>query len=704
MTKKLKDIAGGRTHSGEDYEVHRQREAQRSRDKSRSGRDIGPIPPCLNPERRAACSKSLKLFCETYFRAIFYLAWCRNQLKTIEKIEVTVFRGGLFAVAEPRGEGKTRLCEAGALLGILEGYRRFIVPIGATTEEANNSLESMKNSLAHNDLLLEDYPEVCYPVRCLEGITARARGQLCEGRPTNMVWTRNKIVLPSIPGSKSAGGVIRTAGLTGQIRGMYHKCASGEVIRPDQVILDDPQTDESAMSLSQNRQREKIISGAVLGLAGPGKKISAVMPCTVIAPGDMADSILDRKKHPEWHGERMKMVYEWPKRMDLWEQYREIRHESLQNDGAGEPATKFYRKHRKEMDAGAVVAWPERKEDDEISGLQCAMNLRFRDEKVFFSEYQNDPLPLDDAPSSEVRLDPDLIVQLVNGIPRCTVPLWSTRITAFIDVQKACLWWMVCAWSDGFTGAIVDYGTWPDQQKENFTLSQVSKTLQRAFPRAGLEGAIRGGLDGLGAHLLARDWIRQDKSIARIDRLFVDANWGDSTDTVYGWCEQSPHSAVITPAHGRFIGATSTPFSEYKKRPGERVGTHWRMPLSAGKRSIRHIVTDVNWWKSFMFRRFATNKGDKGSLSMFGRRPQQHEMLAEHLTSEKPVPVTAKGRTVNEWKLIRPGRDNHWWDCLVGCAVAASMQGISLEGEAGATATRKKTKLSELQAQKRAHR
>jgi hypothetical protein len=40
-----------------------------------------------------------------------------------------------------------------------------------------------------------------------------------------------------------------------------------------------------------------------LRLAGPGKKISGIMPYTVIRPGDMADRILDRDKHPQWQGE-----------------------------------------------------------------------------------------------------------------------------------------------------------------------------------------------------------------------------------------------------------------------------------------------------------------------------------------------------------------------------------------------------------------
>ena len=61
----------------------------------------------------------------------------------------------------------------------------------------------------------------------------------------------------------------------------------GRSVRPSLVVLDDPQTDESARSLSQCAARESILAGAVLGLAGPGTKISGIMPCTVIRPGDV---------------------------------------------------------------------------------------------------------------------------------------------------------------------------------------------------------------------------------------------------------------------------------------------------------------------------------------------------------------------------------------------------------------------------------
>jgi len=57
-----------------------------------------------------------------------------------------------------------------------------------------------------------------------------------------------------------------------------------------------------------------------------------------------------------------------------------------------------------------------------------------------------------------------------------------------------------------------------------------------------------------------------------------------------------------------------------------------------------------------------------------------HQLLAEHLTAEYRVKTEARGLAVDEWK-AKPGNpDNHWLDCLVGCAVAGSIQGAALFG------------------------
>ncbi len=53
---------------------------------------------------------------------------------------------------------------------------------------------------------------------------------------------------------------------------------------------------------------------------------------------------------------------------------------------------------------------------------------------------------------------------------------------------------------------------------------------------------------------------------------------------------------------------------------------------------------------------------------------------------------------MDEWK-VRAGKpDNHWLDCLVGCAVAASVQGAVLYGtDSEPRPVRQRIKLSELQ-------
>ncbi|MFM7867573.1 MAG: hypothetical protein ACKPHU_25455, partial [Planctomycetaceae bacterium] len=141
---------------------------------------------------------------------------------------------------------------------------------------------------------------------------------------------------------------------------MKFKRPDGQTVRPSLVVLDDPQTDESARSPSQCAARESILAGAVLGLAGPGRKISGIMPCTVIRPEDMADRILDREKHPQWQGQRTKMVYSFPTNEKLWAQYAQVRADSLRQEKCLSEATLFYREHQDAMDAGSVIAWPER--------------------------------------------------------------------------------------------------------------------------------------------------------------------------------------------------------------------------------------------------------------------------------------------------------------------------------------------------------
>jgi len=669
------------------YSRKKERARQREADQTKRGQDIGD-PPRLTPSasrRRNRAAKSFRAFCEEFFPDSFNMEWSDDHFKVITAIERAVRSGGLFALAMPRGSGKSTLSRTAAICAILHGYCHYVCIIAATATRAEQILDGIKVSLRFNAKLYEHYPVELHGIIKLEGEARRCLGQKHDGKSTQSEWKAKKVVFPTMYGrrkSKAAGAVLTAAGLTGgEIRGQNHTLADGETVqRPDLVLCDDPQTRESAASELQTTNRVALLNGDVLGMAGPGKKISGIMPCTVICPDDMAEQILNRERSPEWQGERMQMLYQFPTNEDLWEQYAELRFQSFRQDGDGSEATEFYKANQEEMDAGSMVAWPARKNEDEASGLQHAMNLKLRDESAFWAEYQNDPK---DFQLGEAMLSADEIAGKVNGIERGTVSLECDLLTAHIDVHENLLYYVVAGWSRRFAGNIVDYGVFPEQRRSYFSTHGARFTmLSVSEPGTDLDGAIWGGLKHLVGQLFSREWMREDGATMRLRRCLIDANWGRYTDLVYKFCRESSHAGSLLPAHGRYVGAAGEPLGinkhdeRIRPKPGEEAGLNWVIRRNR-RRVIRHIVFDANFWKSFVHDRLRTADGSQGCLRLFGKPRTDHKLFADHMTAEHPERVESKNRVVDEWKL-RPGRENHYLDNVVGAAVAASVEGVSL--------------------------
>jgi phage terminase large subunit GpA-like protein len=242
----------------------------------------------------------------------------------------------------------------------------------------------------------------------------------------------------------------------------------------------------------------------------------------------------------------------------------------------------------------------------------------------------------------------------------------------------------------------VDYGTYPEQALSYFTTREVERTLRRVHPGTGMEGAVYAGLEALCGRLLAQEWKRDDGAVMRVGLCFVDQGW--LTDVVHQYCRQSKYAALLMPARGHGITASQKPISEYDRKRGDRIGHHWWVPGVARRRPLRHVEVDTNYWKSFVHERLGTAMGDPGCLSVFGRKAVQHRLFAEHVTAEYRVRTEGRGRTVDEWKLPGHKPDNHWFDCVVGCAAAASMLGVEHIGASGyLRAEGKRLRLSELQ-------
>jgi hypothetical protein len=642
---------------------------------SRKGRDIAPAPKVENRKRRDAAAGCLRTFLETYFPGTFALAWSDDHLKALARLEAVVAGGGQYALAMPRGSGKTSIVERAALWAVLTGRRRFVLIAAANESLAEQSLGRLKAELEHNALLLADWPKAVYPIRRLESQARRCVGQLYEGERTCITWQRKRLVLPTMPGpdNEASGAVLHVAGLTGAVRGLSHVDVAGRTIRPDLLLVDDPQDRDSARSVIQTAERLALLNGDLLGLAGPGQRIAALATVTVIHPHDLAAQLLDDAKNAAWQGERFKLVYQWASRADLWDEYAKLRAEGFRPGGdRGEGATDFYRRHRADMDAGAIVAWPARYEPGELSALQHAYNLRLdRGDLAFLAEYQNEPP--DDAKLVDA-LDPVAIAGRCGGFERGIAPPECEKLTAFIDVGQSLLWWMMCGWDESFGCSILDYGCWPEQRARVFAARNASPTLEESYPQAGgSEGAIYSGLSALVGKLFGREWTRSDGATIPLARCLIDAGW--ATDVVRLFIRQSEHRERLTPSKGVGIGPAQVPIIDYRKRPGERIGDGWILG-TAGPDRLRLLRFDANHWKTRLAGMLTRSMGARGGVTLYGQRAIDHELLALHLASEYPTRMEGKGRALDVWAR-RPDRDNHLWDTLIGASVAASVEGLS---------------------------
>jgi hypothetical protein len=628
-------------------------------------RDIGPIPEVLNLERRKSCKKNLALFLSTYMPESFYLDWSDDHYKIIKKTETAIFYGGLFALAMPRGSGKTTLVEGAVLFATLYGHRKYVIPIGANASSAEGMLESIKSELESNELLLEDFPEVCFPFSQLEGVSLRAKGQTYNnGLRTHIDFKAKKIIFPTIEGSYSSGTIIFPKGLTGNIRGLKHKNVAGEVVRPDFVLLDDPQDDESAASPSQCDKREKLINGAVLGLAGHKKKIAGIMPCTIIEKNDLAARMLDKTRNPDWQGETCQMLYKWPDEQEgLWKKYGEIRKSSILEGDRGKAATEFYKEHKEAMDKGAIVGWDKRKYDSEISALQHAENLLLeRGESAFYAEFQNDPIA---SVVSLYELTPDIVAGRTNNYNRMEIPKQTQFLVAGVDVNvnERGINFVIMAVCNDLTSYVVDYGRFPEVGAvwKNDNVSNKSESQ-----------AIFQALMNVFDLIIKQKTFMKDGEEKTLDGILVDC--GYMMSTVFQTCRAANSMLPVPIMPSRGISG-----KHYRQtKPIGKPGENFHKTEYAGKGNV--IAFNSDTWKMHVQKAFLMATQSPGSISLWGKEPKEHQHYAENICCEV-LSEFVKG-DINDhytWS-YRPGFVNDLLDATIIAEIAAGFCGASNTG------------------------
>lgn len=259
------------------------------------------------------------------------------------------------AIAAPRGNAKsTIVSQIFVVWTIVTGRKRYPLIIMDAFEQAATMLEAIKAELEFNPRLAMDFP--------------KAAG---KGR----VWQVGTIITPN-------DAKVQVFGSGKRMRGLRHG-----PYRPDLVIGDDLENDENVRSPDQRDKLENWLKKTVLSLGDADDSMDVIIIGTILH----YDSVLSRLlRNPLWKRRRFKSVMQWPDRMDLWEQWEEL---LLNMDDEGAAAQAFYLNHKEDMEAGAIVSWPDGQP------LLTLMRKRARDGRTAFdSEQQNDPVQGDNAP------------------------------------------------------------------------------------------------------------------------------------------------------------------------------------------------------------------------------------------------------------------------------------------------------------------
>ena len=617
---------------------------QLGRDREKAKRESEIVHrPCANPQRRKECLADPKLFLKTYFPDRFYNPFASHHIEIINGIANCAIEGGDQAIAAPRGDGKTEICAAMMVWAILAELVRFPVIVAATGDFALKIFKDIKSHFENNELLAADFPEVCDYVKDLEGAPSRANKQHNGGKRTRIVWTQSEVIFPTVEGSPYGGVAIAYKGLDAAIRGIKVR---GQ--RPDFVLIDDPETRESAKSDHQIRERTIAIDRDIAGLAGPDKPLARVMLTTLQNRQSLSYTFTDPALRPSWHGKRFSMVVKFPTNVDMWTEYVALRQGDQKEET--DKATEYYLANREAMDDGAEVSNPHRFKPGEISALQSFYN-RVADLgwPAVNAELQNDPD--DDAVDDQTTITAHTVRTRMSGLKRAELPkAEGVKIVCGIDIGKYYSHWVKVAIYGHAVCNVIDYGV---METHGLSVGSDEQSIEQAILKS------------------LEIWRMEVQDTNAPELVMVDS--GDYTSAIYEFVRRvgSPFVAAKGWESGRMrFDVTSS--------QTRRVFQECLANFHSAERVWLYNV-NASFWKAEVHRRFMTstfneaNLVNDGSLSIWSTDDRkEHISYSHHICAEAYEERFIEGKgLVKKW--VAKHRNNHWLDatglalCAGGC-------------------------------------
>lgn len=634
-------------------------------------------------ERRNRCRFDLLLFALTYFPHAFWDP-VSFQLEFVQELQEMILSGVKChkAIAAPRGLGKSTIIMIAAIWAAFYGHSDFTGFYCVNLDKARERIGTIKNEIFKNDLLYEDFPEICAPVREFNG-DARASHPYC--------WASDLI---SIAGDRWILGMGMTGGVVGT--NVHNK-------RLKLVFIDDPEDIESAANPELCTKCENNINGEIGFLGGLGQPCAYVLITTIRNKTCASARLTDPAIYPDWGGVRYRAMITPPERLDMWDTYvglcksdgMEVNAQTLQFVGESEAryelgieenawarvklgrrwAFRYFVGNKDEMMRGVVMLDNKRlplhdyySEVARIGPEQVAMQL------------QNDPLP---DPENEVqRLDVGRVMrQQDERIEGWIVPLWAAFLTAFADIGLGRFHWCVVAWSeDGKTGHLVECGI----QETNYN-----------------EG---GRWDLAQGNDVAKSLIRDEviaEALAKLDVRFA-AGWPDELGVVrqlmYAGVDIGGTAAgdawddvVFKFTHARrprwvaMKGASVWNESTVAKAGGR----NWYYENAVRETVYQRLDWNTMEFKSRLFNMYQTpvydEKGNRvrGSMSLHrsdARQGKGLDLFARHQVSEQLTFQFLEGKAGDKnrraaWAPVNKHekRFTHWWDAMAGNVCVADL-------------------------------
>lgn len=617
------------------------------------------VRTCANPQRRQAALADPQTFIKTYFAERFYMNHASHHVEMINAICHVAHFGGDQAISAPRGEGKTTVATVMMIYAILKQWVRFPVIIAQTGPHAERIFKDIKHQFENNELLGDDFPEIADPVKALEGAPQRGNMQRHNGKLTRIAWKKSTLTFPDIDGSPYGGVSLAYFGLDAAIRGLI---ING--MRPDFVLIDDPETRESAASPHQIAIRAQSIDRDIAGLAGPQKRIARVMLCTIQNRYCLAYQYTNPKAKSSWSGKRFRMLDEFPENTSMWEEYIVRRHECQRNgDKEGREATEFYIENREAMDEGAKVSNPQRldateMEDGwqiEVSALQHCYNIiADYGMESFLSECQNDPS--EETGPEKMNITASKVGSRMSGLEQGEWHPEHDVVTIGIDLGKYLCHWVMIGWQPDCIGNVVDYGIVEVHGVGTSTDSQAAEVaLFNALVR----------------------WRSEMLEVGKpLDMVLIDS--GDFTKTAYEFIREVGGTPFMVSK------GISTKNFHVGKRTKERIpGENWYASLQK-QENIWLYLLDTDYWKQFVHERFMTPTFNEArhyvpaSLSLYSTEDRKkHLSYSHHIVAEERREEFIAGKGLRRyWHQVN--RNNHYLDATYMACAAARMKGVQL--------------------------